>query len=236
MDSLEIDSFVMKFKNLWRAGRNASLTIKANAGKALVNLSVELEHHADCDHPQHVNLHNGSRNGPARQRRRQKRAATREAEAVEKAVTEHDVAVKVIVDGKDTVNPNIAEEAKAEATENIIEEVIDEFCSDEEYSRKEEESSEIFKLIFNDSCKNENEILEEIKKNLTYTFNYYKVKKEDRNFKVVKSEKFCGGLKILLKVKDIPEALQAVNGLKTWKTEVLKIQKKRTFPPSSLSQ
>ena len=122
MASLEIDSFVLKFKNLWRAGRNASLTIKANAGKAHVNLSVELDHHADRDHPQHVKLLQGSRNGPARQRRRLKRAAAREAALAEKAVAEHDDAVKAIVDRKAIVNPNFAVEAKADkSTATVIE-------------------------------------------------------------------------------------------------------------------
>ena len=41
--ALEIDSFVLKFKNLWKSGRNANLTTNSNAGKADVVLSVELD-------------------------------------------------------------------------------------------------------------------------------------------------------------------------------------------------
>ena len=33
-----MDSFIIKFKNLWKSGRNANLTIKSNAGKAEVFL------------------------------------------------------------------------------------------------------------------------------------------------------------------------------------------------------
>ena len=43
MALLEIDSFYVKFKNLLLSGRNASLTIKSNDGKAEVNLRIELD-------------------------------------------------------------------------------------------------------------------------------------------------------------------------------------------------
>ena len=74
--ALEIDSFVMKFKNLWKSGRNANLTIKSNAGKAEVVLIVELDEPIhQTQHPHHQS----SRNGPAWQRRHERRAAAREA-------------------------------------------------------------------------------------------------------------------------------------------------------------
>ena len=80
----EIDSFVVKFKNLWHSGRNATLTIKSKAGKAEVTLQAEL---GDAPHPpaQLPNHHRVSRNGPARQRRRQRRAALGEAAIAGKA-------------------------------------------------------------------------------------------------------------------------------------------------------
>ena len=72
----ETHGFVKKFKNLWQAGRNASLTNKSSAGKAQVELSVELgEATPVAAHGSHQKMHNLSRNGPARQRRREKRAA-----------------------------------------------------------------------------------------------------------------------------------------------------------------
>ena len=42
MAYLEVDSFVKKFKILAQAGRNASLTLSSNAGKAVLNLRVDL--------------------------------------------------------------------------------------------------------------------------------------------------------------------------------------------------
>ena len=42
MAKAEIDSFILKFKNLLISGRNATLVIKSNAGKAEVSLNVDL--------------------------------------------------------------------------------------------------------------------------------------------------------------------------------------------------
>ena len=229
----EIDSFILKYKNLMSARRNARLNIQAKAGKAYVNLSVELEHPAGCDHPQN----HRSKNGPARQRRRLRRAAAREAENA--VVVDSEVA-------KETVGNkvgDIAEEASTEktsTTKNVIEDLVDEFCSDEEYQKEVEENSEIFKLTYrslpHESFKSESEMKEDLKRNLSYTFNYYKLKSEDQKYKVVKFEKIDNCLKTLLKVKDIPEVLQPVKGLRIWKMEVRRIPKKITLHPSTLSQ
>ena len=67
----EIDSFFIKFKTLTLAGTNASLTIKAEAGKATVTLSAEVDVTSFQPSFHHV------RGGPARQRRRERRAAAR---------------------------------------------------------------------------------------------------------------------------------------------------------------
>ena len=45
MTMAEIDSFVSKFKNLLHCEKNASLSLKTEAGRVHVVLSVELEHH-----------------------------------------------------------------------------------------------------------------------------------------------------------------------------------------------
>ena len=73
MALLEIDSFYIKFKNLLLSGRNASLTIKSNDGKAEVNLHVELDSVHLKPAQEYHHYHRGSRNGPARQRRRLRR-------------------------------------------------------------------------------------------------------------------------------------------------------------------
>ena len=75
----EIDSFFIKFKTLTLAGTNASLTIKAEAGKATVTLSAEVDVTSFQPSFHHV------RGGLARQRRHERRDAARGS--VEEAVT-----------------------------------------------------------------------------------------------------------------------------------------------------
>ena len=62
---------------------------------------------------------------------------------------------------------------------------------------------------------------------MEYTFNFYKVKRDDRIFKVVKSEKCAETHEVFLNVKNIPDVLKAVRGLKTWITDVRKLAKRR---------
>ena len=75
MTMSEIDSFFFKYKNLLIAGKSANLTLRAEAGKATITLAVEVE---DL---QHVHPNNRPRDGPSRQRRREKRAKARSEEA-----------------------------------------------------------------------------------------------------------------------------------------------------------
>ena len=66
----EIESFISKFKTIANAGINASLMIKTEAGKATVTLTAEV----DVAQSFSSLLPRG---GPARQRRRLRRAAAR---------------------------------------------------------------------------------------------------------------------------------------------------------------
>ena len=77
MADYEIDSFVLKFKNLLFAGNNANLTIKSEAGKCLVNLSVEVDITLQPSGPQ---IYQHRHIGPARQRRHARREAARIAD------------------------------------------------------------------------------------------------------------------------------------------------------------
>ena len=81
----EIDSFVYKFKNLLIGGANASLTLKSEAGKALVTLTAEVN---ILPPPSNPHQHDG-----ARHRRRLRRAADRAA-AAETDISEKEVAVE----------------------------------------------------------------------------------------------------------------------------------------------
>ena len=89
MSDLELDSFYVKFKNLVYSGKDANLTIKSEAGKvSVIPWSCSRKTWSGHLSPQR------SRNGPSRQRRREKRAADR-------AVKEH----------KELQNQELAEEA-----------------------------------------------------------------------------------------------------------------------------
>ena len=211
-----------------------------------MNLSVELDPDDQVLHPQDGIHRHGSRNGPARQRRRQKRAAAREVAKEVPAEATDDGKVKEIAEEAtvDVTGEDIVEEAtikdRSTTTGDVVDDLVDEFCSDEEYLKEVEETFEMFKLTYKclpyESGKSEKEILEDMKRNLSYTFNYYRVKKEDQYFKFVKSEKINDCLKILLKVKAIPEVLQSAQALKTWKTDVRQMPKMTTFHPSTFSQ
>ena len=97
----ELDSFVLKLKQLWQAGQVAHLDVDANAGKAWVGLRVQLGQ-PPCDPP-----FCKSKNTPSRQRRRARRAAAREVEPqemTEKATVEETAANENPVDVKETTD------------------------------------------------------------------------------------------------------------------------------------
>ena len=73
MINYELDSVYVKFKTLLANEQDATLTLKSEAGRACVTLCLDLGHvHSGQDQQP-----GGPRNGPARQRRREKRAAAR---------------------------------------------------------------------------------------------------------------------------------------------------------------
>ena len=147
--------------------------------------------------------------------------------AMEKVIAEQAAVGKSESDG--TVN-----EAEGARIDNECEDIVDEFCPDEDFNVQTGdhvvENSEVFKISFSDkgwSKMNENQILKETELSLDNTFNFYKVKREDKTFKVVKSEKCAETHEVFLKVKDIPDVLKSVRGLKTWITDVRKLAKRR---------
>ena len=107
----ELDSFVFKFKNLCKSGRNANLNIKYDSGKTEVHLSVELN-----DTPANEPLRPRARNGPAQQRRRERRAAAREVAAAAEAMSEKVGAVKVLTAEPEEIETVAEKVASREAT------------------------------------------------------------------------------------------------------------------------
>ena len=123
MAKLEIDSFILKFKNLLLSGRNATLVLKSNAGNADVSLNVDLGQ-VPPQPTQHV--HHQSRDGPSRQRRRLRRAQARATEAEE--VTEvSDAQVETAAQ---------AEDSETDLVQTEPETLKDEFCSDKTFEKQ----------------------------------------------------------------------------------------------------
>ena len=149
MNQSEIDSFVSKFRNLCRAGRNANLTFTSKAGKASVNLSVELGRLPDVEEHHHKSHHHSlphPRFGNSRQRRREKRAEIRKVKAVEAAQELSPEEAEILKLAEEASNVQDSEEdrscckdtAKSESTEKVLNEPNDELCPDKEYEKLEE--------------------------------------------------------------------------------------------------
>ena len=160
MASLEIDSFVRKFKALCEGGRNASLTLSSKAGKATINLRVDLGVLQQQDLQHHHPPPKHSRNGPAQERRRERRAAARKAatEEAETALSLEELEVLEMAENakSDEMPPQAIEAAKAKvvekakpsailkdksASETSEEEVKDEVCPDAEYGSKDDQKT-----------------------------------------------------------------------------------------------
>ena len=138
----ELDTFVRKFHQLWNDGLTAHLDLDTHAGYAWVGLRVRLGQVPGPPHqqlfPQQVHR---KVERPARQRRRDGRAAANsentkntEAEPTEVVVEKVPDVFKVQEETFDGKVSKIAEEATTD--DNVVEGLIDEVCSDKEYTLK----------------------------------------------------------------------------------------------------
>ena len=183
----EIDSFVLKLKNLTLAGRNATLSIKSESGKTFVTLSVEV------DDPPQLLPQQPSGGGPARVRRRARRAAIRAAAA--ENLNEDPEAEQVKGDHQDVVS-----EAAIGSTHDTTEDVVT-VIQDEEIDDTEMYVLEYFdtsKTIEAQDAVNFMEI--EMKDN----FDKYNVDPSDQVFKISEIRKSEKGFKLNIKVKKSP--------------------------------
>ena len=124
MARAEVDSFILKFKNLLLSGKTATLVIKSNNGEAAISLNVEV---GKVTPPPACDGHPANRVGPSRLRRRQRRAAEREASKAENAVDASEDQAKA-------VEATHLEKNKRSEQETLK----DEFCSDETFEDKED--------------------------------------------------------------------------------------------------
>jgi hypothetical protein len=143
----EIDSFINKFKALCQGGRNASLTLSSKFGKAVINLRVDLGVPFQQDLQPHHPQKQHCRNGPAQQRRRERRAAACQATAEEAEamlsleekemveMAETDKSNQVAEQADDTLNStdDTEEVTILEVVNKSVEEIKDEFVPVYEY-------------------------------------------------------------------------------------------------------
>ena len=113
----------LKFKNLLRLEKDATLTLKSEAGRASVTLTLDLGHILSEEEDQPV--FRGSRNGPARQRRRELRAAAREQKLSAEKVESEDY--KPVEDVEEILKGEVpvADEAIVKETDVEAEEPCD---------------------------------------------------------------------------------------------------------------
>jgi hypothetical protein len=145
MARAEIDSFILKFKRLLLSGRDATLVIKSNAGKAEVSLNVVLGDVPPPPDQQHLQQ---SRNGPSRQRRRIRRTEARKAEA--------DEAKKAGDDKSNTEEVIKIDTVQEKDTSPVINKTLeDEFCSDDIFNANAKESvdeTQVEKILVEADC------------------------------------------------------------------------------------
>ena len=146
---MELDSFYHKFKNLLLAEKDVTLILKSEAGKASVTLSLDLGPVLAGQGPLPPR---GFRNGPARQRRREQRAAARAVKLAEEAkdnvestekvenatpipVAEEATEAKKNESAEKAKDPNTLKGEPAGKAEVIEKKVDDEFCPDDLYEK-----------------------------------------------------------------------------------------------------
>ena len=142
----ELDTFVEKFKTLWKKGSEAHLDIDEKAGQAWVGLRLRLGHDPGPPHHPYPPFQARSKNNsPSRQRRRERRAAERKqlAEQAQDAgnhVTEVVVEESAADENVEAEIASIVDTDKKKHTEKVEESAMivetretvnDEFCSDE---------------------------------------------------------------------------------------------------------
>ena len=123
----ELDTFVQKFHQLWKAGHIAHLDVDTYAGKAWVGLRVQLGHvpgppHHQFRPPPFSQVHK-RKDTPSRQRRRARRTAARQVNIAEEAANTG--SVNESVEEPDSSKTDVViENTRKEAENATIEEIV----------------------------------------------------------------------------------------------------------------
>ena len=131
MSTLEIDTFVKKFYQLWNAGHTAHLNVDTHAGKAWVGLRVQLGHApGPLHHHPHPPFFQAQKktDSPSRQRRRARRAAARLVNAEEAIIMKasEETAIEETADNVIIEDENVEETNNSKSCEDIVKTVNEE--------------------------------------------------------------------------------------------------------------
>ena len=125
MHVTELDSFVQKFQQLWKAGITAHLDLDTHAGYAWVGLRAQLGHAPPGPFYQHVPHTQRRHRGPSYRRRQQKRQAVRST--ADNAAPAEEASNKVsTMENSVAVEATTSKEIEEENTAEIVEENIQE--------------------------------------------------------------------------------------------------------------
>ena len=191
----ELDSFLLKFKCLWKTGYDAHLDFDTKAGEAWVGLRVRLGRvHGPLEQlfpkPQ-----TRSRNGPSRQRRRERRAAARkEVEETSHSETQDNAVEASIPETQsDVAEASYIHEEVTDAEEAIVDEEIDTAIYVIEY----------FKNTTKDNSEAQDAI-NFIEDSLKEAYLKYKVDVDDQVYKIMEVNPAKEGFVIKFKMKKSP--------------------------------
>ena len=111
----EVWNFINKFYNLYNTGKNASLVLKSQNGKVVINLQLDLD---DLVHPP-PQPPNKSHHSPSRVRRTQRHARAQAEAAAENDTHSTSNNLVAAVEAAATLSPTYAAEQAVIVTEEI---------------------------------------------------------------------------------------------------------------------
>jgi hypothetical protein len=160
----ELDSFVRKFRTLWKSGRNAKLFVETEAGHAFVNLQVGLGQ----AQPQQPVWHGGRGGSPSKQRRLERRAEERREVAAAAAEVEKVEKAKIAEKASEAEAENVSE-TQNKVTDSPIPQV-DGIADDEAHF--------VIQVDAHEKCTND-DVIESIEVNFSGHLDDKKVEKTD---------------------------------------------------------
>ena len=224
----ELETFLVKFRKLWKSGEDAHLEVECHAGQAWVGLHVRLGHEPGPLQPQHHFPHTAkrTRDGPSRQRRRARRAAARVLveEQAEEACSEETIENEIVAEQAEEKEESTEEVVLSDSDVNLTKEDDNVAVMMETKDVAEEAKDEdkldmdfdvyIFTFWDNEKPSEPQEAKDYLDSNLKLTFKKNKVKESDQVYKICTFEHLEGNelqVKVKMRKNNWPVELSARN-------------------------